>query len=70
MATKTNLISEVLLRHGVSDPEALVMSHGSDAPIKTSDEPDVYIRGSIQLMKDQMTDRKTVNEELEKLKYL
>lgn len=67
---KTNLIEQVVNRRGVKDPEALLLSFGSDAPMARAMDPDVRGRGSIQIMKDERVYMDDVNAELENLKYL
>jgi hypothetical protein len=64
-------LREILTRHGVKeDAHTFLERKGRDAGISTSPDPDVQIRGTVQLMKDLTIDRETVDKGLKKLKHL
>lgn len=67
---KINRLSVVLERHGVSDAYAYLQSRGETARIGKSSDPDVYLRGNVQMMKKRTTSRDSVREGFARLKYL
>ena len=70
MNTVVDPLVEILRRHGVQDAEAFLLEKGEDAGIQPSADPDVQMRGSIQLMKKRMVSRDEVDEGLGSLKFL
>lgn len=63
-----NALYRVLERHGVSDANAYLDQFSDDARVGRSADPEVRLRGSIQLMKKRKIGRKDVDRKLASLK--
>ncbi|UWQ27704.1 hypothetical protein [Leisingera sp. M523] len=63
-------LAEILERHGVVDADAFLQEIGEEARISTSPDPDVVVRGSVQLMKKRMVSRDEVQRGLAGLRFL
>lgn len=63
-------LGAVLHRHGVTDPEALLVEKGMSADVACSADPDVLIRGNVQLMKGRVISAREVDARLAMLKRL
>lgn len=69
MDTKNKALAEVLARHGVSDANA-VLDAAENAGIRRSGDPDVRMRGSVQMMKERRSTRESRQKGFAKLKHL
>ena len=63
-------LRELFALHGIDDPEAFLSKNGENAGVSDSEDPDVQVRGSIQLMMEPLLSRDTVERGLSELKYL
>lgn len=70
MTAVVDPLAEILRRHGIEDAESFFSEEGEDAGIKSSDDPDVLMRGSIHLMKKRMVSREEIEQGLAGLKFL
>ena len=67
---KANKLDVVLERHGVKDPYVYLQSHGTSIRVVKAADPDVHLRGNVQLMKGRKLSRKEVKEGFSRLKFL
>lgn len=67
---KKNILNDVLARHGIEDARKFLLTKGEDAVVKSSREPEVRLRGSVQLMKQRKVSREAVKVGFDKLEYL
>lgn len=70
MTVAIDPLAEILKRHGVEDAEAFLEEKGEEAGISVSPDPDVVVRGSVQLMKKRMITREDVKQGLARLRFL
>lgn len=68
---RKNILMKVLSRHGVEDAAKYLMTlRGKNAGLRQSTDPDVRMRGNVQLMKHRTKSRVDTERELSELKYL
>lgn len=70
MNVTTDPLAEVLNRHGISDAETYLDEKGRTAGVSTSPDPDVVVRGSVQLMKKCLITREDVARGFSRLRFL
>jgi len=67
---KKNKLNEVLRDRGIDDPYKYLEERGASATIVRSSDPDVRMRGNVQLMKGRKTTRARIVEGFSRLKFL
>lgn len=70
MTARANPLLQILRRHGIEDADAFLEEKGKSAGVSASTDPDVVVRGNVQLMKNRMISRDEVNRRFEKLRFL
>jgi hypothetical protein len=68
--TNEDPLKAILTRHGITDAEEYLIQESENAEIVDAGDPDVTMRGNVQLMLEPMLDRATVDKGLSELKYL
>ncbi len=67
---KENKLAAVLRGRGISDPYKFLEQRGKSAKIGKSSDPDVRVRGNVQLMKGRKVTRADVANGFSLLKHL
>lgn len=65
-----NRLYDILARHGVTDPHALLDRASESVPVTRTNEPDVHMRGSVHQMLDLVSTPESVQKGFSELKHL